>query len=287
MVRERQTQNEVAVVETEYQRIARADGSREDTLARALDDAQQNTLVRDAAVSQENTETMLVNGRVMQVLEDATGTILPSTPQNWWSWWNQENEVFVSTDKPLRQSFQREEIQITDRSFGPTGSGGPQTVQVSSPSQTTMDCLAAGTKVWSEAGPLSIEEVRVGDRVLAQDPDTGELAYKPVLGTTIRPASQLVKIDVGQSGITTSGGHLYWVAGHGWRKARELKSGDEIHSVRGTVRVSKVEKAEFAPTYNLIVADFPTYFVGEGMIFCHDNTVHQPTNALVPGLASH
>jgi hypothetical protein len=57
--------------------------------------------------------------------------------------------------------------------------------------------------------------------------------------------------------------------------------------VRGTVRVSNVEKAEFAPTYNLIVADFPTYFVGEGMIFCHDNTVHQPTNSLVPGLASH
>jgi hypothetical protein len=149
------------------------------------------------------------------------------------------------------------------------------------------DCLAAGTKVWTDMGAMAIEAIRIGDRVLAQDPNTGELIYKPVLGTTIRPASQLVRIEAGQDSVTTSGGHLYWVAGDGWKKARELQSGDEIHSVRGSVRISRVEKAETAPTYNLIVADFHSYFVGHGLLFCHDNTVRTPTNAIVPGLTEH
>ena len=34
------------------------------------------------------------------------------------------------------------------------------------------------------------EEIRIGDRVLAQDVETGELAYKPVLQTTIRPPNR-------------------------------------------------------------------------------------------------
>ena len=45
-----------------------------------------------------------------------------------------------------------------------------------------------------------------------------------------------------------------------------------------------VSKAEFAPTYNLIVADFHTYFVGSSLVLCHDNTHSQPTNVMVPGL---
>jgi hypothetical protein len=34
----------------------------------------------------------------------------------------------------------------------------------------------------------------------------------------------------------------------------------------------------------VIVADFQSYFVGEGKILCHDNTVGRPTKATVPGL---
>ena len=87
--------------------------------------------------------------------------------------------------------------------------------------------------------------------------------------------------------ITTSGGHLYWTSGNGWQKARKLASGAELHSVRGTVRVSAVSEAEFAPTYNLIVDGFHTYFVGSSLILCHDNTISEPTNSLVPGLSDY
>ena len=73
----------------------------------------------------------------------------------------------------------------------------------------------------------------------------------------------------------------------GWQKARELDSGVELHTVRGSVRISRVEEAEFAPTYNLIVADFHSYFVGRSLVLCHDNTLRQPTDALVPGLSDY
>jgi len=45
-----------------------------------------------------------------------------------------------------------------------------------------------------------------------------------------------------------------------------------------------VDAADAQKTYNLVVADFHTYFVGNARIFTHDNTVRRPTNALVPGL---
>jgi len=293
LARESQDHRDLAVLETEYQRIARVGGDRNETLARALADVRQTALVRQAELSRENAQTMAMNRRVMHALEESTGQVLPPTPQNWWQWWNDENEVFVPSDKPIRQHYQRDEVALVDRvpQQPATGDSGGATTggQVSAPS-TTMpryDCLAAGTKVWTDLGAVAIEEIRVGDRVLSQDPETGELAYKPVIGTTIRPAGRLVRIEAGQDAITTSGGHLYWTSGNGWQKARDLASGAELHSVRGSVRISRVSKAELAPTYNVIVADFHTYFVGKGLVLCHDNTVSDPTDALVPGLSDY
>jgi len=57
-----------------------------------------------------------------------------------------------------------------------------------------------------------------------------------------------------------------------------------LHHVTGALAVGSVQDAEVAVTYNLIVADFHTYFVGKTNLLTHDNTVLRPTNAVVPGL---
>jgi hypothetical protein len=94
-----------------------------------------------------------------------------------------------------------------------------------------------------------------------------------------------VRIEIGLNEyLETSGGHLFWVAGEGWTKSRELPSGSHLHTSRGIVTVSHVATGQTAETYNLVVADFHTYFAGESMILSHDNTVRQPTKATVPGL---
>jgi hypothetical protein len=78
-------------------------------------------------------------------------------------------------------------------------------------------------------------------------------------------------------------GHNWWVSGSGWTKTRELRDGQPIHTATGMTRVSGVETAAEEKTYNLVVADFHTYFVGHSHILSHDVLSPRPTNRLVPG----
>ncbi len=48
--------------------------------------------------------------------------------------------------------------------------------------------------------------------------------------------------------------------------------------------MSRAMSVEAGYAYNLIVADFDSYFVGVAGILVHDNTPRRPTAALVPGL---
>jgi hypothetical protein len=79
---------------------------------------------------------------------------------------------------------------------------------------------------------------------------------------------------------------LFWVSGEGWVKSRKLTPGMVLHTAEGPVRVSNVTAGQHAQTYNLVVADFNTYFVGEQKILSHDNTVRRITRSIVPGLAA-
>jgi hypothetical protein len=50
--------------------------------------------------------------------------------------------------------------------------------------------------------------------------------------------------------------------------------------------VESVEPATNAETYNLVVADFNTYFIGTNGVLVHDNTPRRPTRCIVPGLVA-
>ncbi len=248
-----------------------------------MNNAAQVALAREMSVAQQNVTSMLVNDHVTGALTLATGQQIGATPQAWWNWWHQENEVYVNQQKPTQTVRQSRQIAMVDQSNGgrQTGSGGGAT---GGGRQSGMDCLAAGTLVWTAGGPQRIETVQPGDLVLSQSPDTGELTFQPVLSTTVRPAGPLVRVQVGRETFETSGGHLFWVAGDGWVKARMLKSGTGLHGQLGTVPVRAVDAGSEAETYNLIVEGFHTYFVGEGKVLCHDNTVRRVTRCAVPGL---
>ena len=57
-----------------------------------------------------------------------------------------------------------------------------------------------------------------------------------------------------------------------------------LHGVSGSSTIRSVKMVGEAEAYNLIVADFSTYFVGESGILVHDNTQRNPTQAIMPGL---
>jgi hypothetical protein len=208
------------------------------------------------------------------LLAYTTGASLPAEADSWWTWWYEYNEVYQTGDKPVREAYLQSEVAIPDTTVT-TGGGGQR-----------YECLVAGTKVRTLDGPVAIERIQVGDQVLSQNPHTGELAYKPVLRTTIRPAGPLLKLTTSRETIRTSGGHPFWVSGRGWVKARDLKAGMALHATNNVVHLRSVESAEAERTYNLIVADFHTYFVGDDLILSHDNTVREVTNSVVPGFAA-
>ena len=141
-----------------------------------------------------------------------------------------------------------------------------------------------GTLVWTELGPVAIEQIRPGDRVLSQDPESGELAYKVVTETTQRPPSPILRMALDGMAMETTRGHLFWRVGDGWRMAKELQSGDRLHGLAGAVTVAGVTERPSSPAYNLVVEGFATYFVGQSRLLVHDNTARQVTAARLPGL---
>jgi hypothetical protein len=283
-VREAQDQNQLLVLDTVYQRISQPGGNAAETASRTMANAAREALMREVGVARQNQASSQMNSRIAQALSLATGQQPGSAPQDWWNWWHQQNEVYVGSQKSTQLIRQSRQIAMVDRSGGrQTGGGGGGT---GGGGGGSMDCLAAGTLIWTLSGPRPIESIQAGDMVLSQHPDTGELAYQAVLGTTVRPSGPLVEVQVGSERFRTSGGHLFWVAGDGWVKARQLKSGAPLHGQRGTVPVRAVDTGNEAETYNLIVEGFHTYFVGEGKLLSHDNTVRRPTQCTVPGLGN-
>jgi hypothetical protein len=272
--RERESRGELAVLETSYGRIGGIPGVRTGALGRAERDARATARGLARRAEAETVQTDEVNGAVCGTLAIATGHTAGREPQEWWQWWNEENEVFVAGSKPVTTFVQTREVDVTQTTGGGGGGG------------TRLDCLAAGTSVWTDRGPRTIESLRIGDRVLAQHIETGELAFQPVLATTVRPPKRLIRIDTREESIVSSGGHPFWVAGRGWVKARDLAPGDRLHDATGTTEIREVSEQSPAQTYNLIVADFHTYFVGAARVLSHDNTVRQPTSVTVPGLAT-
>lgn len=212
-------------------------------------------------VQEENARTELINSRATDVLALVSDKKLPPEPTAWWTWWRTKNDVYTAK-KPTRRRYETEDQYVES----------PQEPEV-----FELDCLAAGTIVWTAVGPKAIEKMQVGDLVLSQNPETGELAFKPVLMTTVRPTSRLTRFEIGGEVLRTSGGHPLWIEGRGWTKAREAKAGDAFHGLDGQAVISSTQRDVEAETYNLVVADFHTYFIGPSRILNHDNTTALPT----------
>jgi hypothetical protein len=238
---------------------------------RASNDVGRATAERVAAQQQNaeevNAQTAEMNGRVGAILAVVSGKDPSSDPHVWWDWWKAQSDTELAGGK--QTVVVSEEYLVGDPQAG----------------FRVYECLAAGTPVWTEQGLLAIEKIAVGDRVLSQDVETGELGFKPVLRTTIRPPKELWTVRFNDESLVMTGGHHLWSSGGGWVKSRDLESQALLHTVTGNTPVWTAKKGETAQTYNLDVADFHTYFVGKTGILSHDVLTPRGTNNLVPGLS--
>lgn len=74
--------------------------------------------------------------------------------------------------------------------------------------------------------------------------------------------------------IDTTTNHPFYVIGSGWVAAGDLNEGDEVYLIDGSIAFitgAELEKlAEPIKVYNLEVADFNTYFVGDEAVLVHN-----------------
>ncbi|HEV3256345.1 MAG TPA: polymorphic toxin-type HINT domain-containing protein, partial [Gemmataceae bacterium] len=137
---------------------------------------------------------------------------------------------------------------------------------IMSASQAGRACFAAGTPLLTPEGDKPIEQFRPGDLILSapeEDPEAPPQARQ--VEEVFTNYAALLNLHVGAKVIRTTSAHPFYIKDKGWVKAQELQKGDLLHSHDGQwVPVQAVtDSGEQTPVYNLRVADYHTYFVGE------------------------
>jgi tetratricopeptide (TPR) repeat protein len=206
------------------------------------------------------------NDRVVPVLKDISGVDIGPDPSAWEKWLNNLvgfNTLLASEPPTVTENVplnvQPDPIPLVPLTIASPG--------------LRVSCFGAGTKVRSLSGIEPIESLKVGDQVLTQSVKTGALAYKPILAVHHNPPSKTYEIKLGDETIVSSHFHRFWKAGSGWVMARDLKIGDPIRTLSGTVSVAAIEDGRVVPVFNLDVADDADFFVGDAGALAHDNTL--------------
>jgi RHS repeat-associated protein len=130
-----------------------------------------------------------------------------------------------------------------------------------------------GTEVLMADGTTKpIEDVEVGDKVLATDPETGKTEVKTITAEISSEGPKtLVTVTLTVDGervrVTATDRHPFWIPGlDTWVDAIDLSVGQELRTTTGkTVRITDLTRwKQPAKVHNLTVADLHTYYVLAG-----------------------
>ena len=167
-----------------------------------------------------------------------------------------------------------------------------------------LSCFVAGTLVLTPTGYMAIEQLAVGDEVLAYHTETGEQAYKPITATWTVEDKAIYRVTVtNTAGISQTidatqshpffvldadahkTGHTGQVAQGSWLTTTELTADSILmDEQQGLLFVrSIVDLNQKQTAYNFTVADFHTYYVTQHNVLVHncDDKVGE-ANAVVP-----
>ena len=224
--------------------------------------ALQQKLQRDVqTVEATNLRIRQNNARILPVLGLLTGQDFGSEPEKWRAWWtDQLGYVYQSSDPAAKPTF-------------------TETLRVQTPFQvgtTHSACFAAGTLVLALRGPKTIESIELGDRVLAQDPTTGELTFRAVVAVHRNPPAPTFRLTIDGESVVATGIHRFWKVGQGWTMVRDLSAGDRLRLLGESAVVLSIEPDTHQPVYNLDVDDDRDFFVGVKGLLVHDFSFVQP-----------
>jgi RHS repeat-associated protein len=157
-----------------------------------------------------------------------------------------------------------------------TGGLGRTAIRSSLAARTAArSCSFTGATVvlMADGSKKPIEDVEVGDRVIATDPETGEQTAKAVTHTWVHD-DMVIDLVVDGAVITTTEDHPFWsVTDQRFERADELRRGERVLNADGqmiTVSGLRFGTAREALAYNLTVEGIHTYHVGEDEVLVHN-----------------
>ncbi|MEW1725220.1 polymorphic toxin-type HINT domain-containing protein, partial [Streptomyces sp. NPDC093109] len=188
-------------------------------------------------------------------------------------------------------------ISRTGKTGGAGGAkvgGGTAGAKAAAAKPVKPECFLAGTPVLLADGTTkNIEDIKVGDQVLATNPATGETSTQPV--TELLPSEgdkELNKLTIatpdGNKNITATAEHPFWAPEeNAWINAADLKPGTTLHTPNGTTAriIHNQPYTDHARTYNFSVAKLHTYYVlaGQTPVLVHNTCGDTPTHVTGKG----
>ena len=179
----------------------------------------------------------------------------------------------------------------------PTNTPKPKTETPAKP--TKCNSFVPGTRVLlADGSTKAIEDVKVGDRVLASDVESGDRQSRPVTqlirGDGVKKLVTIVVDTDGTSGdktgtIVATDGHKFYLPDSGvWVTAGQLKAGAWLQTSSGTwVQISAIRhKTQVQRVHNFTVDGQHTYYVlvGETPVLAHNDAC--PNKAAQEDLAN-
>jgi RHS repeat-associated protein len=148
-------------------------------------------------------------------------------------------------------------------------------------------CFLAGTDVLMADGTTKdIEDVKLGDKVLATDPETGESRAREVTATIVTDSDKhftelTIATKYGEERLTATYEHPFWSVSEGeWVPAGDLKPGMTLRTDEGrTVDVTATRQyTNHVRTYNLTIEGVHTYYVLAGVtpVLVHNSSCPVP-----------
>ncbi|MFE1881618.1 polymorphic toxin-type HINT domain-containing protein [Streptomyces diastatochromogenes] len=149
------------------------------------------------------------------------------------------------------------------------------------------NCFLAGTKVLlANKSSKNIEDMKVGDEVLATDPETGETGPHKVARLIVNDHDKrfnelTIKTPAGERKLTATHEHPFWVPEIGqWVRAGDLTVGMHLREPDGSTAQIAANRTYLAHarTYNLTVEDLHTYYVlaGNTPVLVHNSSCRTP-----------
>ncbi|SUX36059.1 Protein of uncharacterised function (DUF1557) [Chromobacterium violaceum] len=173
--------------------------------------------------------------------------------------------------------FKQAVVAPTTAEVGSTGKVAQKSDAALGSCMTPGSCFVAGTQVLTDKGLKAIETFVGGEWVWSRSDQTGEYGFQPVVAHKATQDQAIYRVvvedEIGrQETFRTTAEHPFWVKDQGWLKASLLQAGVILvdHAGQPLTVVNQAEEGELDTVFNIQVAEFQTYHVGELGVWVHN-----------------